>query len=163
VAATVPAHALLLLTALAAAVVAQGGYYLPGRILSAALAGVALVVALWHRRVSRADAPLVLLACVALAGWAVLRAALAGSVSAALPTLASVFCLAAALLVAARTDSAARAAVTSAAIGIGVLVAVTGWIAVVWRIPSWTTVAERLVRTASTLTYPNAAERCSHP
>ena len=149
-----PVHGLLLVAALAAAVVAQGGYYLPGRILATVLVGLALVAALWQRRLSRTDAPLVLFACAALAGWALLRAALAGSLPAAFPTVASVFCLAAALLVAARTD---QRTLTSAAIGIGVLVAATGWIAVAWRIPSWTTVADGLVRAASTLTYPNAA------
>lgn len=40
---------------------------------------------------------------------------------------------------------------------VGVAVAVTGWGSVVWRVPSWSVVADGLVRGSSTLTYPNAA------
>jgi hypothetical protein len=153
---SLPIHALLLIAALAATVVAQGGFYLPGRILAVAIVGLALIAALRDRVPSSADGP-PLVACAAVAGWAVVRAAIAGSFTAAIPVVASVFCLAGAMIVAARTDQAARAVCAAAAIGIGVLIAVTGWIAVVWRIPSWTTVADGLVRAASTLTYPNAA------
>ena len=51
----VPAHAVLLLTALAAGVVAQGGYYLPGRVLVTVLVLAAALVALRARRWGRAD------------------------------------------------------------------------------------------------------------
>jgi hypothetical protein len=69
--------------AFAAAVVAQGGYYPPGRILSAGLAVVAVAIASRPRPWSDADPRLALLACGGLAGWAVVRAALAGHVTAA--------------------------------------------------------------------------------
>ncbi|MFD1052488.1 hypothetical protein ACFQ1S_46320, partial [Kibdelosporangium lantanae] len=61
------------------------------------------------------------------------------------------------MVVAQRNNAAERAVLASTVVGVGVLVAVSGWIAVVWRIPSWTTVADGLVRAASTLTYPNAS------
>ncbi|WP_433265144.1 O-antigen ligase family protein [Actinosynnema sp. CS-041913] len=149
---TLPHHVLLLLAALSAAIVAQGGYYLPGRVLSAVLAGIALVVAL------RTRGPLLLPAAAgALALWAVARAALDGKPLTALPTVVALGVFAAAVLVAQRTDVRQRELAASAAVGVGVLVALTGWAAVAWRIPGWSVVADGLARAASTLTYPNAA------
>lgn len=150
---TLPVHVLLLIAALAGTVVAQGGYYLPGRILAAALVAAALVVTRW----SLADVRPVLFACSGIALWAVVRALMDGSVGTALPTVGSVFCLAGAVVVAQRNNAAERALLASVAVGIGTLVGLSGWIAVVWRIPSWTTVADGLVRAGSTLTYPNAS------
>ncbi|WP_158849952.1 O-antigen ligase family protein [Saccharothrix deserti] len=149
-----PHAVLLLLAAIAAAVVAQGGYYLPGRVFTAALAAFALVLALRNRPVGVGFLPL---ACAGFAAWAVLRAVLNGSFPNALPTVAAVACLAAAALVAQHADARQRELCASVVVGVGVLVALTGWAAVVWRIPSWSVVADGLARAASTLTYPNAA------
>lgn len=151
-----PHAVLLLLAAIAAAVVAQGGYYLPGRVLATALVGFALVLT------PRRPVSLVLpVACAGFAAWAVLRAGLDGTgldaVLDALPAVAAVGCLAAAAFVAQRADARQRELCASVVVGVGVLVALTGWVAVVWRIPSWSVVADGLARAASTLTYPNAA------
>jgi hypothetical protein len=151
---SLPHGVLLLLAAIAAAVVAQGGYYLPGRLFTAALVASALVLALRSRPVSLGALPL---AGAGFAAWAVLRAVLNGTVTDALPTVAAVGCLAAAALVAQRADARQRELCASVVVGVGVLVALTGWAAVVWRIPSWSVVADGLARAASTLTYPNAA------
>lgn len=154
---TLPRHSLALIAALAAAVVAQGGYHLAGRILATSLAALAAAAA-WHARPpARSDVGPVLLAGGGLAGWAVLRAGLDGRVTAAAPTVLTVFCLLAALFVARRASPAERDLCATAAVGVGALVATTGWIAVVWRIPSWTNVADGLSRLASTLSYANAA------
>ena len=68
-----PAHAVLLLTALAAGVVAQGGYYLPGRVLVTVLVLAAAAVALRVKGFTRADiGPAV--AAGALALWILARA-----------------------------------------------------------------------------------------
>jgi hypothetical protein len=150
--ASLPNAVLLLLAAVAASVVAQGGYYLPGRLLSAALVAFALVLALRNRPVHPGILPV---ACAGFAAWAVLRAVL-GDTN-ALPTVAAIGCLAAAAFVAQRADARQRDLYASVVVGIGALVALTGWAAVVWRIPSWSVVAEGLARAASTLTYPNAA------
>ncbi|MEU4444193.1 O-antigen ligase family protein [Actinosynnema sp. NPDC050801] len=148
-----PHAVLLLLAAIAAAVVAQGGYYLHGRLFTGALVAFALVLALRNRP----DAGLLPVACAALAAWTVLRAVLNGTVTDALPTVAALGCLVAAAFVGRRTDVAQRELCASLLVGVGVLVALTGWVAVVWRIPSWSVVADGLARAASTLTYPNAA------
>ncbi|KOX20969.1 hypothetical protein ADK67_28415 [Saccharothrix sp. NRRL B-16348] len=148
-----PHAVLLLLAAIAAAVVAQGGYYLPGRLFTGALVAFALVLTLRNRP---GPGP-VTVACAGLAAWAVLRALLDGSVARSLPAVAAVGCLAAAVSVVRGADARQRELCASVLVGVGALVALTGWAAVVWRMPSWSVVADGLARAAATLTYPNAA------
>ncbi|MFD4670801.1 O-antigen ligase family protein [Lentzea sp. NPDC058450] len=62
-----------------------------------------------------------------------------------------------AVVVAAQADLEQRQLLATVVVGVGALVGFSGWVAVVWRVPAWTTVAEGLARAASTLTYPNAA------
>jgi O-antigen ligase len=61
------------------------------------------------------------------------------------------------VLVVAQADREQREMLAMVVAGVGALVAFSGWVAVVFRIRSWTTVSEGLLRAASTLTYPNAA------
>jgi O-antigen ligase len=150
-----PGPHLLLIAALAATAVAQGGYHLFGRVLASVLVFLAFLMVVRDR--SWSGMWPVLSASGAVAGWAVVRAIGGGTVTAAIPTMVSVACLVAALGVAQRADAARRELFALAVVGIGVLIAVTGWIAVVWRIPSWATVSGGLWRAASTITYPNAA------
>lgn len=145
-----PVSALLVLGGFAAAVVAQGGYYLPGRVMSGLLVGVAVVIA-------RPRPNLVAALGGAFALWAVVRGLLEGDVLSAVPTAAAAGVFVGAVLVAAQADQEQRELLATVVAGVGALVALTGWVAVVFRIPSWTTVAEGLSRAASTLTYPNAA------
>jgi O-antigen ligase len=149
-----PVPVLVLIATLAATVVAQGGYHLAGRMLSAALVGVALLAGLRDQR--WAGATPVLLAASGLAVWAVARAAVNGAAETAGPVVLSVVCLVGALVVTQRADAAQRELCAQAVVGIGVLVALAGWIGVAGRIPGWTTVADGLVRAGSTVTYPNA-------
>jgi hypothetical protein len=147
---TLPTPSLLVLAAFAAAVVAQGGYYLPGRVLSGLLVGLAVALA-------RPKPNLLAGLGGAFAVWAVARGLLEGDVLAALPSAAAAGVFIATVLVVAQADQAQRELLATIVVGVGALVAFTGWVAVVFRIPSWTTVAEGLLRAASTLTYPNAA------
>ncbi|MEV6242931.1 O-antigen ligase family protein [Lentzea sp. NPDC051838] len=145
-----PMPSLLVVAGFAAAVVAQGGYYLPGRVMSGLLVGVALVLA-------RPKPNLLAALGGSLALWAVVRGLLEGDVLSSLPTVAAAGVFVGAVLVAAQADLAQRELLATVVTGVGALVAFTGWVAVVFRIPAWTTVAEGLLRAASTLTYPNAA------
>ncbi|MET9631280.1 O-antigen ligase family protein [Lentzea sp. NPDC006480] len=145
-----PVPVLLVVAGFAAAVVAQGGYYLPGRVMSGLLVGVAVVLA-------RPRPNLVAALGGVLALWAVVRGLLEGDVLAALPATAAAGVFVGAVLVAAQADQAQRELLATVLAGVGALVAFTGWVAVVFRVPAWTTVAEGLLRAASTLTYPNAA------
>lgn len=144
-----PVPVLLVVAAFAAAVVAQGGYYLPGRVLSGLLVGVAVALA-------RPRPNLLAVFGGAFALWAVVRGLLEGDVLSAVPAAAAAGVFVGAVLVAAQADSAERELLATVVVGVGALIGFTGWVAVVFRIPSWTTVAEGLLRAASTLTYPNA-------
>jgi O-antigen ligase len=141
---------LLVVAGFAAAVVAQGGYYLPGRVMSGLLVGVAVVLA-------RPRPNLLAAFGGAFALWAVVRGLLEGDVVSAVPSVAAAGVFVGAVLVAAQADQEQRELLATVIVGVGALVACTGWVAVVFRIPSWTTVAEGLLRAAATLTYPNAA------
>ena len=158
-----PLHTLLLVAAVAAGVVAQGGYYPQGRFLVAALAGAALIAALrMPPPLSLWDRWAVPAACAALGGWALVRAAAAGSIGAGVPTALTVACVAAGVVVMLRADAAQRELCSLSVVGIGVLVAVGGWIGVVWRMPPLAFISEQQIRhqlwrASSTLTYPNAA------
>lgn len=158
-----PWHILLLLAAFAAGVVAQGGFYPPGRLLVTGLAGAALLVAVvplsaWSWR----DCWWVPAAGVALGGWALARAAVEGRVVAGLPTVAVLVGVVAGVLVLQRADADLRTVCAATMVGVGVLVAVSGWIGVAWRVPTLASTLEedparRIWRAASTLTYANAA------
>ncbi|MCR3748052.1 O-Antigen ligase [Lentzea californiensis] len=145
-----PVPVLLVVAGFAAAVVAQGGYYLPGRVLSGLL--VVLAVVLVRPR------PNILVALGGtFAAWALLRGLLEGDVLSGLPPAAAAVVLAGAALVAAQADRDQRELLATVIVGVGALIGFTGWLAVVFRLPSWSTVAEGLLRAGSTLTYPNAA------
>ena len=148
-----------LLAAVAAGVIAQGGFYLGGRLVVLGLVAVAAVVAVVVR--TPADRRFVPIgaAAVALAAWTVLRGLTAGGYW---PTVLGTVGTLAALVVAAaltsRADLAQREALLLGLSGVGALVAVTGWIGVAFRVPIWAvTVEGQLWRASSTLTYPNAA------
>lgn len=145
-----PVPVLLVVAGFAAAVVAQGGYYLPGRVLSGLL--VVLAVVLVRPR------PNILVALGGtFAAWALLRGLLEGDVLSGLPSAAAAVVFAGAALVAAQADRDQRELLATVLVGVGALIGFTGWLAVVFRLPSWSTVAEGLLRAGSTLTYPNAA------
>jgi hypothetical protein len=152
----VPLHLLLLLVAFAVGVIAQGGYYLSGRILVVVLLGVGALVAVASRPRSGTEAKIVLLACAVLAAWALIRAAMAGGYLSALPTVATLAGIAGAVVILARTDSAARQQCGRVLIGLGGLIALIGWVGVAWRQPPWGTVVQGLWRGSATLTYANA-------
>ncbi|HEX2192665.1 MAG TPA: O-antigen ligase family protein [Acidimicrobiales bacterium] len=145
-----------MIAALAAAVANQGAYYGAGQWPVVLLLGAAVVAGLRARPWSRADSrvpPLAL--CAALAGWALVRGALAGDMTAALPVAALLAAAVAVVATARRTASPELLA--AAVVAIGALVALTGWIGVAWRISPWALEDQRLWRAATSLTYANAA------
>ncbi|HYX44274.1 MAG TPA: O-antigen ligase family protein [Acidimicrobiales bacterium] len=148
--------ALLLIAALAASVANQGAYYRAGQWLVALLLGAAFVGALCTHPWSRFDARVPPLTVgLALAGWALVRAAFAGDVTAGLPTVAVVAGAVAVVATARRAGDLETLA--SAAVALGALLAATGWIGVVWRVSPWALEDQRLWRAATSLTYANAA------
>ena len=147
--------ALILVAALAAGVVAQGGYYRPGRLLLTAGVVLAVLVARPWRHGTGRSMPL---AAAVLAIWIMVRAVATGTYEVPLAAVATLGTVVAVVAVVRRCDPAERERVAVAALGIGVLVAVTAWLGVALRLPSFAVLVEhRLWRGASTLTYPNAA------
>jgi hypothetical protein len=153
-----PVHLLLIFVALAAAVVSQGGYYPPARTLVTVLVVLAFVVTLAVHPSSWRHAGPLLVSSAALGLWAVVRAGANGTPLSGLPVVATLACVVATVLVVTQADVAQRELCVAVALGVGVLVAVTGWIGVAWRVPAFAWDAdERLWRATSTLTYANAA------
>ncbi len=153
-----PFHALVLVAALAAAILGQGAYYAAGQRVVGVLLVVASIAALRAQAWTRHDGSLpVLSACMALAVWAVLSAALAGSLAGARSMVALLLGVAAVVIVCQRTTPAQRDALVGAAVAIGALVAATGWVGVAWRYAPWALQDQGLWRAATTLTYANAA------
>jgi len=151
-----PTSLLLVVAALSACITAQGGYYAGGQLITGILLAAALVTALRARPLSLHDLRLPpVLAAIGLAGWAVVVTLVVGGN--ALPVVALLTALCTVLLVCRRTSAADREALAVATLGIGVLVALSGWAGVAWRIDPLALEDQGLWRAATTLTYANAA------
>jgi len=149
----------VLLAAVAAGVIAQGGFYLGGRLAVLGLVALAALVALVARTpADRRFVPMAA-AAVALAAWTVVRGMTSGGHwPTVLGTVGTLAALVIAAALTARAEPAQREALVLGLTGVGVLVAVTGWVGVAFRVPIWAVAVEgQLWRASSTLTYPNAA------
>ncbi|MEV0566314.1 hypothetical protein [Dactylosporangium sp. NPDC050588] len=147
-----------LVAAATAGVVAQGGFYLPGRTLVTVLAAVAFGLALHARRDLLTGLVAILGTAGAVVAWALLRGVVSGGLPVVAAVAASLATLVAALAAVRLTGPAARQWLMSGLVGLGTLVAVTGWAGVAWRLERWSVLVESTMwRAASTLTYSNAA------
>ena len=152
-----PLHALVLITGLAAVIVRQGAYHTSGQRIGVVVLALAVALALWKEpRIWRDGTLAVLPVCVALAGWAVLSARLAGNTASAWSTVGLLAGVVAVIMVCRRVPPAQRDALAGAAVALGVLVAASGWIGVAWRHVPWALQDRALWRAATTLTYANA-------
>lgn len=152
-----PVFVLLVVAALAAAVVRQGAYYPDGQRLVGPLLGAAVVAVLVaRRRRAHAERSRTSWWAAALAGWAMVSGAVAGDVGGALAPMALLGAVVAVLAVCRRATPTEREALAGAAVAIGVLAALAGWVGVAWRIRPLALEDQALWRAASTLTYANA-------
>jgi hypothetical protein len=153
-----PAWLIVLVTAFSAGVVAQGAYYPAGRglLLGLVLVAAGLVPRPWPRPAPYLCA--LVAAGAALGGWAMLRAVFVEAYPVAIGYLATIAGVLAAALLAARADADHRLRLAGTLVTAGVVVAVTAWFGVAWRVARFAVPVEhRLWRGASVLTYPNAA------
>jgi hypothetical protein len=145
----------LLLVAVATGLLGQGAYYPSVQRPVAALVAVASLLALAGRPLTKADLRLPpTVPALALAAWAVFDSALVGGAGAG-PALLLIG-LVAVLLVCRRLSGEDREFLLAGTVGIGLLVALTGWLGVAGRVGVWAFQAQGLWRASSTLTYPNA-------
>jgi hypothetical protein len=144
--------------AVAAGLLGQGGFYTRVRwylgVLVVAAAALALVA--WPPTRDDARLPPVV-AALALAAWAVLDGALLGVPAAGAGLALLLLGVVAVLLVCRRLGSEDREVLLLGIVGIGLLVALAGWLGVAGRVGSWAWLGDGIWRASSTLTYPNAA------
>jgi O-antigen ligase len=155
--AELPLPNLLVLAALAAALVAQGGYYATGQRLVAALLFAAAILSRGPWRPATVARRTIAPICAALAAWSVVSAVLAGDWTAATSTVLLLTGAVVVILTCARLDVPQRDQLAAAVIGLGAAVALTGWAGVAWHGAPWALKDQGLWRAATTLTYANAA------
>ena len=149
-----PPATVVAMAALGAAAIAQGAYHFTGQILTGVLLATAVLVALAGRRLDLRELRFPpVLACAALALWAVVSAGAAGvPLSAAGPTVAL---LCAVVVVGVLCRRGAEDVVVGLLL-LGGLVALSGLAGVAFRYEPWTLEDQGLWRAATTLTYANA-------
>jgi hypothetical protein len=148
-----------LLVAATAGLLGQGAYYPSVQRPVGLLLAVATLLGLAAWPLTRADLRLApVIPALALAVWAVLDGALVGVAGAGVgvgPALLLVGVVAV-LLVCRRLRIEDRELLLAGVVGVGLLVALIGWLGVAGRAGSWAFQAQGLWRASSTLTYPNA-------
>lgn len=153
-----PADVVLLLVAVTAGVVAQGGYYPTGqRLMGASLVAAlgCLIARCSQWTMDLRSGPIV--CCALLIAWTVISAAVAGHLGAARSMVAVLVGVVIVLLICARTSAADRHALGSGLVAVGAIAAITGWFGVAWRFHPWALEDQALWRAATSLTYANAA------
>jgi hypothetical protein len=147
----------LLLVAATAGLLGQGAYYPSTQRPVGLLIAAATLLALAGWPLARDDLRLLpVVPALALAAWAVLDGALVGARGAGVGPALLLVGAVAVLLVCRRLRQEDREILLAGVIGIGLLVALTGWLGVAGRAGSWAFQAQGLWRASSTLTYPNA-------
>ena len=148
---------LLLLVAVAAGLLGQGAFYPSVQRPLGLVLVVATLCGLVGRPLTSDDLRLLaVVPALALAAWAAVDGVLVGVGGAGVGPAALLVGLVAVLVVCRRLGQEDREVLLAGVIGIGLLVALIGWLGVAGRVGSWAFQAQGLWRASSTLTYPNA-------
>jgi hypothetical protein len=154
---TTPLAGLLLLVAVAAGLLGQGAFYPSVQRPFGLLIAVATLLGLVGRPLTTDDLRLLaVVPALALAAWAAVDGVLVGVGGAGVGPAALLVGLVAVLVVCRRLGQEDREVLVAGVIGIGLVVALIGWLGVAGRVGSWAFQAQGLWRASSTLTYPNA-------
>jgi hypothetical protein len=128
----------ILLVAVAAGLLGQGAYYPSVQRPFGVLLAVAGLLALVERPLTSDDLRLLaVLPALALAAWAVLDGALVGVARAGAGPALLLIGLVAVLLICRRLRREDREILLGGIVGIGLLVALTGWLGVAGRVGAW--------------------------
>jgi hypothetical protein len=151
------AAGLLLLVAVAAGLLGQGAYYGSMQRYVGLLVAAATVLALATWPPTRSDARLLpVVPALALAAWMVLDAALLGIAGAGVGPALLLLGAVAVLLVCRRLGQEDREVLLLGVVGIGLVVALAGWLGVAGHLGAWVWQDPHVWRASSTLSYPNA-------
>jgi hypothetical protein len=149
------------LVAATAGLLGQGAYYPSTQRPVGLLIAAATLLALAGRPLAKDDLRLLpVVPALALASWAVLDGALVGVRGAGVGPALLLVGAVAVLLVCRRLRQEDREILLAGVIGIGLLVALTGWLGVAGRAGSWAFQAPGLWRASSTLTSPTQRRLC---
>jgi hypothetical protein len=153
-----PLAACLGLVAFAVGAIQRGGYNPASRTVVLVLAGAAIVVGLVgrHRPAPRVVGALVV-GWALIVGSAALSAGLAGDLGGVREVAGLATLVAAGVVAAACTPLPARTTLADGLLLVGVVVAASAWVGLVWRILPYGYHVEGVWRGGSTLTYANAA------
>jgi hypothetical protein len=137
----------------------QGGYYGPVQRLVGLLVVAATLLAMVARPPDRDDARLLpVVPALALVAWALADAVLLGVPPAGGAGLALLVAgVLAVLFVCRRLGPEDRELLVAGVAATGLVVALTGWLGVAWRVDALAWVGDGIWRASATLTYPNAA------
>jgi hypothetical protein len=154
---------MFLVAGLTVLAVAQGGFYGRGRSAAEILLALALVSVIGPGRTRRqtrrqlGPAAWVLIGIGALAVAGVVAALVSGRLAGLAPYVLMLGALAVAVLVPATAGSAARRQLVDALIAVGVFLAASGWLGVVWRLTALAHPDGGIWRASTTVTYANAS------
>jgi hypothetical protein len=147
----------MLLVATAVGLFGQGAYYTQAQRSVGVLVAAATVLALVAWPPTRSDIRLLPAApAAALAAWAGLDAALHGAPTASAGLALLLLGVVAVLVVCRRLGQEDREVLFIGVTGIGVVVALAGWLGVAGRVGAWAFQAQGVWRASSLLSYPNA-------
>jgi hypothetical protein len=151
------AAGLMLLTALVTGLLRQGAVFAAGQWAVGLFLAAALVLALVASPPSAGDARLPPVpALFGLAAWALLVAAIHGSLGRGVAPVLLIVGIGGVVAVCRRLADASREILLIGIIATALLVAASGWLGIAFRIAPWRWEAEGVWRASSTLTYPNA-------
>lgn len=154
-----PAHAVVLLAGLTAAVAGQGAFYGAAQRIVGLVLIVAAVLA-WARPAPVVTMPpgirRVLALAAVLALWALVSGTIAGDVLRAAGVVALLCAVATVVACCWRCTLSELDALARGVLALGVLASLAGWIGVAWHASPWALVDQDIWRAASGLTYSNA-------
>jgi O-Antigen ligase len=147
----------MLLVATAVGLFGQGAYYARAQWSVGVLVAAATVLALVAWPPTRSDARLLPVAPAgALAAWAAIDAALHGVPAASAGLALLLLVVVAVLVVCRRLGQEDREVLFIGVTGIGLVVALAGWLGVAGRVGAWAFQSQGVWRASSLLSYPNA-------
>lgn len=150
----------LVVAGLAAAAFAQGGYHPAGRLPLLVAIPVAALLVVTARPLPSASPRWTSRAAVVaglLGVWALLRGVVSPDRTSGVAAAALMSAVALLLVLGRRLPADARRLVVHGLLGVGAVVAASGWAGVVWHVERLTVTQDGMWRAGSTLTYPNAA------